>query len=79
MRFCTYIYIDPERNVAMYVGQGSLDRPFKHLKKAVNKRFGNRLRALRMRGISPIIEIVEMPSYEMAVEKEIILIGLWQT
>lgn len=75
--FYTYIYQDPERNLPMYVGKGKDKRARIHLRKATNIRFKNRIIALKKIGLTPIIEIFEMPNEEAAHIEEIRLIALY--
>ena len=75
--FYTYIYQDPERNVPMYVGKGKDKRARIHLRKATNIRFRNRITALKMIGLSPIIEVFEMPDEDAALKEEVRLIALY--
>ena len=75
--FYVYVYHDPERNVPMYVGKGKGKRSRFHLSRATNLRFKNRITALKTSGLSPRIDVFEMPDESAAISEEIRLISLF--
>lgn len=75
MKFYTYIYYDPSRNnEPFYVGKGSNDRAWKHLKRKDLHPFVARLRLLKRNNIVPIIGIYAGMDEELAylLEEELI-------
>lgn len=71
--FYVYQYIDPRTMLPFYIGKGTADRKYAHLKETlqttINKRKYYRIRAIRRAGLEPIIEeiksfIIESESYD---------------
>lgn len=55
----TYVYRDPSRsNEPIYVGKGTGNRAYRHLKSTHNKHFAARLAKMKREGVEPIIEFL---------------------
>lgn len=72
MKFYVYVYRDPSHgNEPIYVGKGLESRPYDHLTREDIHPFVQRLQLMKRGGIEPIINVVDMPSEEMAFQCEI--------
>ena len=72
------MYIDPERNIPIYVGKGCGQRSEFHVKKkATNKQLRNRITTLKRNGLLPRIEILPATDEAAALNEEIRLIALY--
>ena len=75
--FYTYVYVDPERNIPIYVGKGSGQRSEFHIKKlATNAQLRNRITTLKRKGLTPKIEILPAIDESSAFSEEIRLIAI---
>ncbi len=72
--FCTYIYRDPKTNIILYVGEGSLKRPFDHFR--LKSRLGEMLRKRVREGFNPQPQIIPASSKEDCQEMEMLLIEM---
>lgn len=75
MNYYTYIYYDPITKIPFYVGKGSGNRAWKHLKRSDDIPFINKIRDLRSKGLMPNIGLYSGLDEEFALflEMELIL------
>jgi hypothetical protein len=74
--FTTYIYYDPKSNVPRYVGEGTSERPYVHLKKSSNRRLNNLIKKRRLEGFKMQPRVIEAASKADAQEMEMLLIEM---
>lgn len=82
LMYYIYMYLDPETDLPFYIGKGTQDRAYIHLqlcnqpKAKANKRFYNKLKSLKSKGLEPNIVFIgqniieEQSAYDL--EKEAI-------
>lgn len=76
MAFCTYLYKDPKNGIPIYVGEGTLERPFHHLKRNPKSHADYLLRKRMRDGFNPQPIIIPAPSKADAQEMEALLIEM---
>ena len=71
-QFYVYVYRDPSRkNEPIYCGKGQDRRAYEHLTRTDKHEFVHRLAKMKRNGVEPIINVVDMPSEELALQCEI--------
>lgn len=75
--FYVYTYRCPNTQTPVYVGKGSGNRAYKHLKSTHNRKFSLFICNLLYQGKLPIIDIQPQETEEKAFEEEIRLIALY--
>lgn len=70
VQFYVYIYFDPLTDIPFYVGKGQKHRARKHLHQCHNRPMAMKIRALKVAGHVPRIEILPMRSEEDAFSME---------
>lgn len=72
--FYTYIYHDGA--VPIYVGKGTGNRAYTHLKKSHNEHLNRKLAKMKREGREPRIQIIEAPDEDAAYDMEELLVSM---